>query len=238
MPRDAVRLVTGYVRLDNGNRSHADYAALGSSLLTRDIPTTAFIDPIGTADIAVGPRVDVRPTSLDECWLYRTMRDAIIPAGNPRKDTIEYHAVQHQKSAWLAAALAGCEEDFLVWIDFGLLHVPGVTARGIDRMVGAVTSSAPRDRITIASIWGPPGLMVDPGRIAWNCAGGVLVVPSIMAEWFDAEVRAAAEGLYRMQRRVTWEVNTWAMVWTRHRERFAHYRCDHNASILEVSRWQ
>lgn len=235
MPRDDCRVVTGYVRLDNGNRGHVDYAALGSRLLSLGVPTTAYLDPIGTADIRVGAGVEVWPVSLDDCWLRRMATKPLLPSGNPTKDTLDYHAVQHQKSSLIDAASVTASESVLVWIDFGLLHVRGVTEAGIVGLVSRLSERAALDRITVASIWGPPPIgSVDPLRVNWWCAGGVLVVPRTLAAWFDRRVRDTAESLYRLTGRVTWEVNTWAQVWAHHPERFAHWRCDHDGSLVEA----
>jgi len=228
------RVVTGYVRLDNGNRSHATYRDLGSRLLSLGVPMTAFVDPLGTADIDVGRGVDVRPAGLDECWLWQQGRQARLPPGNPRKDTLAYHAVQHQKTAWLAATAADCPENMLAWVDFGILHVPGVTEAGVRGLVERVSSRAPRDRVTMASIWGAPQPMqIETQSVQWWCAGGVLIVPRTMAGWLDRRVRESAAGLLAATGSVTWEVNVWAEVWSRHPDRFRHFRCDHNASIVE-----
>lgn len=229
------RLVTGYVRLDSPNRSHGRYVTLGNELLSLPVPITAFIDPLGTAEIRPGHAVDVRPTSLDECWLWRQAKHAILPPGNPKKDTIGFHAVQHQKTAWLAAAVADAPENVLAWVDFGLLHVPGVTSAGIAGLIARASARAPRDRITMASIWGPPvPERLEFGRVQWWCAGGVLIVPRTMAAWLDRRVRESAESLLAATGRITWEVNVWAEVWSRNPERFALFACDHDASIVEA----
>jgi hypothetical protein len=234
MPHNDCRVVTGYVRLDNGNRSHDSYAALGNRLLSLPVPITAFVDPLGTTAIRPGASVDVRGASLDDCWLWKIGRHAAVPPGNPVKDTLSYHAVQHEKTAWLAAVAADCPENMLAWVDFGILHVPGVTEGGIVGLVERVSARAPRDRVTVASIWGPPQPeQIETQSVQWWCAGGVLIVPRTMAGWLHRRVQQSAASLLASNGRLTWEVNVWAEVWSRHPERFRHYRCDHNASIVE-----
>jgi hypothetical protein len=234
MPHHDCRVVTGYVRLDNGNRPHATYRDLGSRLLSLGVPMTAFVDPLGAAGIDVGRGVDVRSAGLDECWLWQQGRQARLPPGNPVKDTVAYHAVQHEKTAWLAAVAADCPENMLAWVDFGILHVPGATEAGVRGLVERVSARAPRDRVTVASIWGPPQPeQIETQSVQWWCAGGVLIVPRTMAGWLDRRVRESAAGLLAATGSVTWEVNVWAEVWSRHPDRFCSYRCDHNASIVE-----
>ena len=229
MPR--VRLVTGYVRLD-AYRSHERYVELGNRLLSLPLPITLFAD---SPDFSPGPTVEVRPAG--ELWLHRMVGDAtpILPqTDRPEKDTLAYHAVQHQKTAWLEAAGRDHPADLLLWVDLGLLHVRGVTLPGIARMAG-LAEHLPSDVVTLASIWGPPVDEVDPGRIAWWCAGGVAACGARAAWWWNVACHGAASTLMRMSNRVTFEVNTWAAVWRANPEWFRCYPADHDASILEVA---
>ena len=228
-------MVTGYVRLDLRNRPHADFLRLGNEMLSLGVPMTAFIESAAAEGFTAAPGVEVRDTTLAGCWLARAVPDAAIPPGNPDKDTFAFHVVQHEKSAWIAQAAATSTEPLLCWLDLGLLHVRGVTPDGIAGLVERLALRGARDRVTMASIWGPPALSdIDPVRVGWWCAGGVLVVPRSLAEWFDQEARASAAVLQHAAGHVTWEVNVWAHVWARHPDRFAHWRCDHDATLVEA----
>lgn len=224
-----VRLVTGYVRLD-AHRPHSDYVALGNRLLSLPGPMTFFCDHPGW--FACGPSVEVAPAGT--LWLLDVVKGSVfLPAtNNPTKDTLAYHAVQHQKTLWLLRAAARHPGDTLVWLDLGILHVPGITEDSIRRV--AECTCLPGDAVTLASIWGPPGLSgIDPTRISWHCAGGVVACPSPLADGWHSDCVREAERLYRRSNRVTFEVNTWASVWQRSIAGFAHYRCDHNGSLLD-----
>jgi len=225
-----VRLVTGYVRLD-GHRPHERYVELGNRLLSLPLPITLFTDAAG---FSPGPSVEVRPAG--RLWLQSMIGDAspIIPrTDNPTKDTLAYHCVQHQKTAWLAEAAREHPGDMLLWVDLGILHVPQVTRAHVARAVG-LAERIPPDVVTLASIWGEPTKPIDPGVISWHCAGGVAACHASRAWTWHQSVIAEASGLLRISNRVSFEVNTWASVWLRHPTRFRSYRCDHDASILEV----
>jgi hypothetical protein len=229
-----MRLVTGYVRLNQPYRRHEHFVDLGRRLLGLHAPTTVFVD--GETDLgALPPGVEARTASLDACWLWPSAREARTPAGNPHKDSRAFLAVQHQKSAWLAEAAETSNEALLAWIDFGVLHVPGVTVERVRAFLERAARHAPLDRITWASIHGPPASEDLPwDRVSWHCAGGVVLCPRSQAAWLDAGVREAAAAWLSESGAVTWEVNTWARLWARHPERFHHYLCDHDATLFDA----
>ena len=211
-------LVTGYLRLDLPNRSHAEYDRLGARLLEA---------ADGVDQITFGGTVNA-------CWHWAVSDGALLPAGNPEKDTRAFHATQHEKTAWVAAAADRTDADILVWMDYGILHVPGVTEALVAAFLARAAHRAPRDRVGMASIWeGPPPLTPVPHRVAWHCAGGVFTVPRHLAlPWHQAVVDAAV----RMRRRgwVTWEVNDWADAWRERPDLVQAWRCDHDATLLEA----
>lgn len=207
--------MTGYVRLDLPKRSHAEYVRLGGELLAA----------------ATGHEVQSFAGTVPACWHWAVSEDAILPAGNPEKDTRAYHAVQHEKTAWLATAADRTDADVLVWLDYGLLHNPAIRPEMVAPFL-ARAARVPLDRVTVASIWGPPDDLPPPSRVAWHCAGGVLVVPRALAsEWHAAVVEAAT----KLRRRgwVTWEVNDWAAAWLARPDLVRAYPCDHDATLLE-----
>jgi hypothetical protein len=220
-------LVTGYVRLDSPHRPHAEYARLGRELLDCHSPAVAFLDGIDH------PTATVRPASLESCWLWHVARDAALPPGNASKDTAAYHAVQHQKTAWLAAAADHTAAELLVWVDFGVLHIPSVTREAVAAFFSRVPR-APRDRITLASIWPIDGSsVVDCSRVNWYVAGGVAIVPRhLAAQWHELVVDTACQ-YHAYTGAVTWEVNIWARVAQSRPSLFAFYASDHDASLFD-----
>lgn len=220
MPNPRACLVTGYVRLDLPNRSHEEYQRLGAALLMApaDVDRQVFA---GTPE---------------SCWHWRISEGATLPAGNPEKDTRAFHAVQHEKTAWVASAAERTEADIIVWMDYGILHVPGITEAVVSSFLERAAKQAPRDRVWMASIWqGPPPVTPEPSSVAWHCAGGVFTVPRRLAlPWHQAVVDAAV----RMRSRgwATWEVNDWADAWRERPDLVKAWRCDHDATLLENAR--
>jgi hypothetical protein len=211
-------LVTGYVRLDLPNRPHDEYAGLGARL----IDAADMVDQITFGG------------TVDACWHWALSEGALLPVGNPEKDTRAFHAVQHEKTAWTAAAAERTDAEILVWLDYGIFHVPGVTEDLVAAFLARAAERGPRDRVGMASIWeGPPEITPVPHRVAWHCAGGAFTVPRHLAlPWHQAVVDAAV----RMRRRgwATWEVNDWADAWRENPGLVRAWRCDHDATLLEA----
>lgn len=227
-------LVTGYVRLDLPNRSHEEYERLGVCLQSAadgvELRTYGDIWWI----MATHEKSAIRPTCrLEDCWHWQLSDGATLPPGNPAKDTRAFHAVQHQKTQWVADAAERTDADVLVWMDYGLLHVPGITEAHVAAFLARAAVAAPRDRVGMASIWGPPQHPPGWTAVEWWCAGGVFTVPRHLARpWHEAVVERAV-GL-RSRGFVTWEVNDWASAWLLNPGMVQPWRCDHDASLLEA----
>lgn len=224
-------IVTGYVRLDSPWRSHESYVELGRRLLGLGLPTVAFYDG-APSDLRADPDVHVLPASLPACWFYEASRGATSPAANPEKDTTDYHVVQHQKTGWLAEVAAWPGADLLVWIDWGILHIEAIRERHIVEFMERV-ESAPRDRVTLPSIWCLwPRSVINWHRPCWFLAGGVAVVPARLARWWHDRCVEQATAHVRSTGETTWEVNTWAAVARCHMDRFNLYQADHDETLF------
>jgi hypothetical protein len=114
--------------LDLPNRSHDEYRHLGERL-------------VGAATDA-GHEVRQYGGSVDSCWHWHLSVGAELPIGNPCKDTRAFHAVQHQKTAWVVEAANETNADIMVWMDYGLLHVPGITPDMIPEFLERAAASA------------------------------------------------------------------------------------------------
>jgi hypothetical protein len=200
--------VTGYVRLDSPHRSHDSYLELGQRLLGIGLPTIAYHQP------------------LDQCWLARHHEAHGVKVEPSVKDSLAYHCVQHEKSAWLRRASQAHHPATLIWMDYGILHVPGVTEDLIRQFYEHVDACGPVTKIHMPSIW-RIDTPVTSDAVSWICAGGVMVMPSRDAEWWHRECRVMAAS-----HAPTWEVNTWARIVKKHPELVRMYRADHDSTIL------
>ena len=223
-------LVTGYVRLNSANRSHARYLELGRRLIGVGLPTVCYYDG-QPDDLAPTPKSRIRRTSLADCWMAPAAAHCQPPPGTPLKDTTAYCAVQHQKSEWLAEVAAG--GDVSVWVDFGIFHLPCRLTDGQVRGLFAAVAAAPPDRITLPGIWPIRGRpMINWRQPAWYVAGGVVVMPPHLATWFHETAVTYATLQMEATGQTTWEVNTWSAMLRDHPDKFAVYAADHNETLF------
>jgi len=207
----SVRIVTGFFPLAGHPRPTATYLELGRRLLRIPIPkvvwTTAEIGAeLERERLAAG--FNAFPPSDGRFWIHDALAGCpySVASQNPAKDTLGYHAIVHQKTQWLDWTSREVESDVLVWLDFGIFHVPGITEDLILDFVGKVRD----DVIAIPGcLPRSDGIVLDYPN--WRFCGGVLVCPRTLAPSLHSECVDAFRGIVAFHRKVSWEVNTWAV---------------------------
>lgn len=192
-----VCFVSGFVPIRDHPRTASEYARLGAALSEARVSLRVF------------------HSRLSDCWLHAMLADLPFAVthsqgDNPAKNSLSYHIVNHQKTAWLlAAALEDPEPDIFVWIDYGILHLPSLNASFIEDFARAVAADPPA-RITMPGCWnmGP----VADAFPCWRFCGAVLISPRRQLHQLDQAVRAETLRCLTSTRNVPWEVNTWARV--------------------------
>ena len=211
-PRPKLVVVTGYVKIPGHPRSDADYDRLGAQL----------------RELRVAPLKLFR-CELEDCWLYKHVHDHPVEhaiADNPKKNSLAYHVVQHQKTAWLVSALETEPlVDVLVWLDYGICHQPGVTACVIDDFLRRLTE---RREIVIPGCHTAASSSVDWPD--WRFCGSSIVVQRDLARDFHDAVRDVTLERLAKTGRVTWEVNDWAEVDRRKIVPIRWYKAGHDAT--------
>jgi hypothetical protein len=218
-----VAVVTGYVEIPNTNRSPGTYHELGAELSA-------------AAHDAGVPLYKFVSGAADGLWLRRMVDGNCDPVAhaeynNPGKNTLDYHAVQHQKTEWIATAAKDLSWDALVWIDYGIFHQEGVTRAAIASFLGRVKASCPFEAVTAPGCWEPREVPRD--EPSWRFCGSVLIVPGALAARLDAAVKITAGIQIELESFVHWEVNTWARVEASGVLPFAWYCAGHNVSMFD-----
>lgn len=208
----AVKLVTGYVPLAVRHRSLVEYHSLGSRLLGVDVTRKAFVN-----------------WPLSECWMYKFLKCrppvTYADGGDPGKNTLDYHIVQHQKVEWLLrAAMLDPDPDVFVWVDYAVFHM-GVSPKQIVEFVRRVGGE---NEITIPGCW-PKG---QNGGPCWRFCGTVLICPRDKLLQLDTAIKVAAAAQITVHNHVTWEVNTWADVEASGIIPIKWYKANHDASLF------
>ena len=204
-------VVTGFVKIPGHPRGPEEYDRQGARL----------------GELHEAP---VRPfrCELCDCWLdeYVCDKEVVHAIGdNPKKNTLAYHVVQHQKTSWiLQAAKTDPSADILIWLDYGILHQPGVTIQIIDDFLRRVRA---QPQLAIPGAWKRSDEGVDDSP-DWRFLGSSLVVPRDYALPLHASVRDVTLERLEASHYVTWEVNDWAEVDRRGMLPIRWYQADHN----------
>jgi len=215
--------VTAFVPIPGHPRAEAEYHRLAKPL----------------QDLAGEAPLLLRIAKLEECWLHKMITSAYehpsdvthSVSDNPKKNSLAYHVVQAQKTEFLvqAAEACGMQPDVYVWIDYGIFHVPGVTAKIIKEFLARADGER---TITIPGCWGPD-YVYDDEHPCWRFCGGVMVVPREHLIAFDEAMKKAyARQLYHHDH-VSWEVNALARVERNEPDLpIWWYQADHDASMF------
>jgi hypothetical protein len=214
-----VTVVSGYIDIPDHPRGSADYQALGAKLE----------DAVGSVPMVVGGG------TVEDTWLAKTIRASRqnishSVADNPAKNTLAYHCVQHEKFSWLKGAFDQDVDNtqMFVWIDYGILHVSGVTPEIIkDYLVKAQDFA----RITIPGCWRKP-FAISPQTPCWRFCGGLLAVPRVLVTPFARMAMAVAMRTMEATSNIDWEVNTLARVEEHNVLPIVWYAADHNETMF------
>jgi hypothetical protein len=219
-----VKVITGYVPIQDHPRTAAEYGALGEKIFV----------PLGLAGINCERFLG----TVENTWLYKLLEraqmdnhDMVVPVAagdNPRKNTLAYHCVQHEKFKWLVqAAVADLISDTFVWLDYGVGHVPGVEPEIVEDFINQIK----RDDFAIPGCWKDPLFYIDAVP-CWRFCGGVMVVPRQDIPVLFQAITKVVAGRLDDGRGVTWEVNSLAEAEKEGLISPRWYQADHNATMF------
>lgn len=211
------KLVTAYVPIPNHPRTPSEYGDLGERLGGVPVRKKAFYQ------------------RLEDLWMTKYLnRLPFTPRAsegdNPAKNTLAYHVVNHEKTTWLRqAADEDPDADVLVWVDYGIFHLPGVTNQSIYEFMEKVDDKA----IYIPGCLDKPAV-VESAYPCWRFCGSVIAVPRQLVERLDFNCRVAARQHISATKNVEWEVNTWARVEQKQGTGLPihWYKADHDVSLF------
>lgn len=210
------KLVTGYVPIQGHPRSAEEYGRLGENL---------FGGLRG--DFIVHPFYE----TVQETWLAKLIQKLGIDvthstADNPKKNSLAYMCVQHQKFAWLLkAAIADPRPDTFVWVDYGINAI-GVTADVVSNFMASVRMND----LAIPGCWPRNVLMINDYFPCWRFCGGLMVVPRDQVHKLYKAIKQEVTNHIRKTGNVTWEVNSLAAVEPTLPIRW--YQADHNQTMF------
>ena len=212
-----IRVVTAFVPIPDHPRTAEEYSELGKGLRAIRAPFKAFYN------------------TVEDCWLYKDLQKAGVYAlthsmgDNPAKNTLAYHIVQHNKLEWLgAASIMDPGATTFVWLDYGLLHCPGMTVDKINNFLGKIKA----DDLAIPGCWGPERPS-DDSNPSWRFCGGLMVVPRKYLRRFSNEFKDRTMRNINLKRNVTWDTNDLARVEKYGSLPIRWYLANHDASMVD-----
>jgi hypothetical protein len=219
LARAKIRVVLGYVRLEDHPRSPQTYYELGQQLSAA----------LGDAPLAVYYE------RVQDLWLTQFL-EKLPPmepplrwaqGDNPKKNSLEFHSIQFQKFAWLArAANEDQEADTLVYIDYGIFSQPGMSAEVIREFLKRIR----KNDFQMPGCWAPtPDPMAE--YPCWRFLGSLMIVPRADAPRLLQLVQAYTRTYVRAMKFVPFEVNVLASIEPMlAKVGLKWYVADHNAS--------
>lgn len=218
--RAKVRVVTAYVPIQGHTRTPQEYGKLGEQLLgaldNRGI--SAFYDTI--------PRLWMTPFIERLAASGHHIRHS--EGDNPAKNSMEYHAVQHNKFEWLErTANEDQEADTFVWLDYGCMALPGFDSNTLTEFICKIR----KNDLAIPGCWEKKE--VTDYYPCWRFCGTLFVVPRADIIALNKAFKAVTRLYVRAMSNVTWEVNDLARLELAHvGPHIRWYEADHNARML------
>jgi hypothetical protein len=226
-----IQAVTTYVPIPGHPRPAQQYKELGDRLEAR---LEAGGLPLWRLDC-----------ELEQCWLWQYLQKhpgnyTHSVADNPQKNSLAYHCVQAQKSEWIATAAdrlaaqdwqpkEGMLPEVIVWLDSGILGVPGVSGKAIGKFLERAQYE---QAVALPGCWNAD-YEYDDRYPMWRWCGGVWVVPGKYAHQLDAEMKTEYKRHLRETNNLSWEVNTLSRLERRGTSLpLQHYRANHDSSMF------
>lgn len=217
----SVKLVTGFVPIPNHPRSAEEYQALGRQ----------WTEPLAIEGYSIHKGVcPVEKTALRP---YVNAMTTWKVGDNPAKNTMEYHLAQHQKMMFIYEAYQNTpvHPDAYVWIDLGIMHIPGMSVDVIRNYANRVEAG---DTIDIPGCWSKEEaeLILETDYPVWRFCGGLIKVPSSLVPKFCVQTIVGAAAWLKLSNKLEWEVNTLARLEQLDILPLRWYKADHDATMF------
>jgi len=228
-------LVTCYYDIYNKPEKFMEYIYLFYDLGTSGIPIIVFTDPELVSKFHIFPyNVKVIGIPLKEFELYSIGMnyDRELPVNRTTdKDTKEFYSLMNTKMEFIKKAKEYCEDETLIWIDFGILKIVKNKERFLSKL--REVNETKCKKMTIPGCWSfGRGMSVD--NIHWRFCGGFFVIPRKEVERFYNHSKGVLNDFCRMEMyKLTWETNVWSVIEScAEKDNIDWYFADHNDTMV------
>jgi len=179
--------------------------------------------------------VRVIPLSLKGLELYQIgmKYDRDLPAyRTPEKDTQEFLSLMNTKIELLKHAAIHCDDDTLIWIDFGIFKIMKTPKKVLAKLFQLTHLSFHKIVIPGCNTYLQHGCY--PDRVNWRFCGGFFVMPrSHLSTFYQHSKNVLSSFCEDPQYKLTWEVNVWYIIeQCTNRENMVWYYAGHEDTIV------
>jgi hypothetical protein len=157
-------------------------------------------------------QVIVLPLKSLEMYQICMNYDRELPAyRTPEKDTHEFLALMNTKIDLLKHAAEYCQDDTLIWIDFGIFKIFKKPKKCIAKLYQLSKLSFTQIVIPGCDTYGQRSCSAD--SVNWRFCGGFVIVPrSLLTYFYERSKSVLCSFCDQEQYKLTWEVNIWYVV--------------------------
>jgi hypothetical protein len=228
-------LVTSYYDIYGKPEKFMEYLYLFYDLGISGIQIIVFTDPSLVPKFRIfPPSVKVIGVPLETFEMYSiAMRygGELPSTRNVTKDTKEFFGLMNTKTEFILRASELCEDDTLIWIDFGILKISKYSERFINKLKSINTTSF--SKIIIPGCWSF-GRPFTVNSVNWRFCGGILVIPrKHVLTFYEHSKNVLNDFCKQSNYKLTWETNVWNIVeFCAMKNDIAWYFADHDDSMI------
>jgi len=227
--------VTSYYDIYNKPEKFFEYLYLFYDLAISGLPIILFTDPKLVYKFRIfGPNVKVIGLPIESFELYAiaTQYKGELPSQRSViKDTKEFFALMNTKIEFILKASNICEDQTLIWIDYGILKIVKDREQFIQKLHEINTMSF--DKITMPGCW-QFGHPFSVESVSWRFCGGFFIIPrKDIQRFFNHSKNVLNDFCNLSMYKLTWETNVWAVIeLCAEKDNIQWYFADHNDSIV------
>ena len=228
-------LVTCYYDIYNKPTRFYEYMDLFYDLALSGLPIILFTDPSLVRKFRILPStVKVVPMPLATFELYNIgmAYSRELPTGRtPEKDTKEFFSLMNTKIEFIKRAMDFCEDETLIWIDYGILKIVKNQERVLEKL--KEVNGRVYKRMTLPGCWAF-GRAFSVDAINWRFCGGFFVIPrSFVQRFYDHSKCVLTDFCNQPQYKLSWETNVWNIIEAcAERENMVWFHADHNDTMI------
>lgn len=227
--------ITAYYDIYNKPERFFQYLDLFYDLALSGLPILLFTDPSLVRKFRILPsNVRVIPMPLNTFELYNIGMSYTreLPSGRtPEKDTKEFFSLMNTKIEFIKRAMDFCEDETLIWIDYGILKIVKDQTRVLEKL--KEVNGRVFKKMTIPGCHSF-GRHFTVEHVNWHYCGGLIIIPkSYVLTFYNHCKHVLIDFCTLPQYKLTWETNTWYVVSAcSERDNIVWIQADHNDTMF------